>query len=78
MLERDFVGTGDLTAAVFLAHWLATRDVEQSLGATASAVYSVLEHTSIMGKEELQLVAAQEQLVTPVNLFTARCLPRTC
>ena len=78
MLERDFVGTGDLTAAVFLAHWLATRDVEQSLGATASAVYSVLEHTSIMGKEELQLVATQEQLVTPVNLFTARCLPRTC
>lgn len=78
VLHRRFVGTGDLTAALFLAHWLTGGDTAEALGATASAVYSVLERTDVMGEEELQLVAAQEQLVTPVNLFTPRALPRTC
>lgn len=78
LLQRGFVGTGDLTAALFLAHWLVSGEVDQALGATASAVYSVLEQTTAMGEQELQLVAAQEQLVNPVNRFTPRRLPRTC
>jgi len=74
MLERSFTGSGDLTAAMFLAHWLRTKDLGETLGVTASVVYSILEQTSISGEAELQLVAAQEQVVNPVNRFTAHSL----
>ena len=42
MLERSFTGSGDLTAAMFLAHWLRTKDLGETLGVTASVVYSIL------------------------------------
>jgi len=74
MLDRSFTGSGDLTAAMFLAHWLRTKDLGETLGVTASVVYSILEQTSISGEAELQLVAAQEQVVNPVNRFTAHSL----
>ena len=74
MLDRHFVGSGDLTAATFLAHLLRTGDLGKTLGATASVVYSILEQTAISGEAELQLVAAQEQIVNPVNEFTAHRL----
>ena len=74
MLDRSFTGSGDLTAAMFLAHWLRTGDLGETLGATASVVYSILEQTAISGEAELQLVAAQEQVVNPVNRFTAHAL----
>ena len=59
---------------MFLAHWLRTGDLGETLGATASVVYSILEQTAISGEAELQLVAAQEQVVNPVNRFTAHAL----
>ena len=74
MLDRNFTGSGDLTAAMFLAHWLHTKDLGETLGVTASVVYSILEQTSISGEAELQLVAAQEQVVNPINKFTAHRL----
>ena len=74
MLDRNFTGSGDLTAAMFLAHWLRTKDLGETLGVTASVVYSILEQTSISGEAELQLVAAQEQVVNPINKFTAHRL----
>lgn len=73
-LDCSFVGSGDLTSAMFLAHWLRTRNVGETLGATASVVYSILEQTAVSGEPELQLVAAQEQVVSPTNIFTARPL----
>ena len=71
VLERSFTGSGDVTTALFLAHWLRTGDMAQSLGATASAVYSLLEATARTGSSELQLVTAQEDLVVPRFTFTA-------
>ncbi len=71
LLPRNFVGTGDLTSAMFLAAWLKGRDVAEALGRAASIVYSVLEASSILGGDELQLIATQEQIVNPVHLFTA-------
>jgi pyridoxine kinase len=69
--DRTFNGAGDLTAALFLAHYLRTRDVPASLAATASAVYGVLAATAAGGQRELQLVAAQDELVAPTRTFTA-------
>lgn len=64
-LERNFTGSGDLTAALFLAHHLEGDDVGQAMGRTADAVYSLLKATTEAGSAELLLVQAQEQLVAP-------------
>ncbi|GAB3821744.1 pyridoxal kinase [Tessaracoccus terricola] len=71
LLDRSFVGSGDLTTAVFLAHWLKTGDLARTLGMTASVVYSILETTALSGEPELQLVAAQESIVAPKHSFEA-------
>ncbi|MDO4785213.1 MAG: pyridoxal kinase PdxY [Propionibacteriaceae bacterium] len=71
LLQRAFTGSGDLTTAVFLAHWLATKDLAHTLAATASIVYSVLEQTTREGSRELRLVAAQQNLVEPRFTFSA-------
>lgn len=68
-LDRVFTGSGDLTAALFLAHYLDTRDPGEAVGRTADAVYSVLKATTDAGSAELLLVGAQDQLVTPAYHF---------
>jgi pyridoxine kinase len=67
-------GTGDAIAALFTAHWLTSGDIAASLGRAASSIYAVLEQTAAMGERELQLVAAQDRLVSPPRLFTAERL----
>ena len=68
-LDRTFTGSGDLTAAMFLPHWLRTQSAAQAVGATADIVYSVLKQTADSGLPELQLVAAQDEIVTPTYHF---------
>jgi pyridoxine kinase len=67
-------GTGDTVAALFTAHWLADGDIATALGRVASSIYAVLEATRAMGERELQLVAAQERLLSPKRRFTAERL----
>ncbi len=67
-------GTGDTVAALFSAHWIATGDAPAALGRAASSIYAVLETTRAMGERELQLVAAQDQMVAPPRHFTAEKL----
>lgn len=71
-LGRGFTGSGDLTAAMFLAHYLRTESVAQAVGQTADIVYSVLKQTSDSGLPELQLVAAQDEIVAPTYHFDVR------
>ena len=68
-------GTGDAVAALFTAHWLESGDPADALGRAASSIYAVLEATAAMGERELQLVAAQDRLVTPSRRFIAERLP---
>jgi pyridoxine kinase len=68
-------GTGDAVAALFTAHWLESGDPADALGRAASSIYAVLEATAAMGERELQLVAAQDRLVTPSRRFIAESLP---
>jgi pyridoxine kinase len=67
-------GTGDAVAALFTAHWLASGDPAQALGKAASSIFAVLEATRDMGARELQIVAAQDGLVSPKRSFTAERL----
>lgn len=69
LLDRNFTGSGDLTTAMFLSCLLAGDDLSTALATTASRVYGVLAVTSASGQPELQLVAAQDQLVAPSETF---------
>ena len=62
-------GTGDAVAALFTAHWLESGDIADALAKVASSIYAVLEVTRAMGERELQLVAAQDRLVSPPQRF---------
>ncbi|NLE97976.1 MAG: pyridoxal kinase PdxY [Propionibacterium sp.] len=74
ILDRLFTGSGDLTTAMFLTHWLRSGDLGTALGATASIVYSVLEATTAQGSRELRLVHAQQDIVDPRFRFTAETI----
>lgn len=71
LIDRVFTGSGDITAALFLAHYLDTSDPGVALARTASAVYSVLKATTDAGSAELLLVGAQDELVNPTHEFEA-------
>ncbi|MDR7320507.1 MULTISPECIES: pyridoxal kinase PdxY [Catenuloplanes] len=65
-------GSGDVTAALFTAHYVATRDAAVSLERTASSVFDLIETTYRSGERELQLIEAQDFYATPRMQFTAR------
>ena len=46
-----------------------TAGFAKTVGATADIVYSVLKQTSESGLSELQLVAAQDEIVSPTYHF---------
>jgi pyridoxine kinase len=73
-LERTFTGSGDLTAALFLAHYLEGDHAGEAMGRTADVVYSLLKATTDAGSDELLLVGAQDQLVHPDHHFAVERL----
>ncbi len=64
-------GAGDLLAALFLGHYLRGGDAAQALEAAAAATFAVLDATRIAGARELQLIAAQDEIVAPKRRFAA-------
>jgi pyridoxine kinase len=64
-------GAGDLLAALFLGHYLRARDPGQALEAAAAATFAVLDATRAAGTRELQLIAAQDEIVAPKRHFPA-------
>ena len=65
-------GSGDVTAALFTAHYVETGSAQVALERTASSVYDLLKATLDSGERELQLVEAQEFYANPRMQFTAR------
>ena len=65
-------GAGDLTASLFLGQLLRKGKPAEALAATASAVHAVLEATLAAGEPELQIITAQDALVTPPKRFEVR------
>jgi pyridoxine kinase len=64
-------GAGDAIAALFLFHRLRTGDAVVALEAAGSSIYGLLRHTAEAGSREIQLIAAQEEFVTPSTWFHA-------
>ena len=68
-LPQTFTGSGDVTAATFLATLLDTADVSGALAHTAAVIYGLLLVTAASGGTELALIAAQDELVHPSHTF---------
>lgn len=64
-------GSGDVTAALFTAHYVSTGSAKLALERTTSSVYDLLTLTLESGERELQLIEAQEFYANPRLQFTA-------
>ena len=64
-------GTGDLFASLFASARLNGSATPEALGHAASAIYAVLERTSLSGTEEMRIVESGELLVHPKRRFDA-------
>lgn len=58
-------GSGDVTAALFTAHFRRSGNAADALARTTASVFELLETTAASGQRELQLVAAQEAYAHP-------------
>ncbi len=65
-------GSGDVTAALFTAHYVRTRNAADALARTTSSVFDLLRTTHESGRRELELVAAQEFYANPQLQFEVR------
>jgi pyridoxine kinase len=70
-LPLNINGAGDMTAALFLAHWNKSSSVQSALEHTTASVFAVLESTAEAGAREIQVIRAQESIVNPVRRFKA-------
>lgn len=68
MLDMAVRGGGDVTAAVFLAHFL-TDGPKVALSRTAATMYAILEATHTQGSIEMLVVAEQDQIAHPDERF---------
>lgn len=65
-------GSGDVTAALFTAHYRRSGDLRDALARTTSSVFDLLENTHASGERELQLVESQEAYAHPRMQFEVR------
>lgn len=65
-------GSGDVTAALFTAHYRRTGDAADALARTASSVFDLLTATLESGERELQLVESQQAYAHPRMQFSVR------
>lgn len=62
-------GSGDVTAALFTAHFVRSGDAADALARTVSSVFDLLQRTHDSGERELQLVESQEFYAHPRMQF---------
>jgi len=67
-------GAGDAMAALFFAGHLRGGSLADALSRAVSSLFGVLAHTAEAGARELQLVGAQEELITPSRIFPAESI----
>jgi pyridoxine kinase len=71
LLPVNVNGAGDMTAALFFAHWRKSGSIRIALELTTASVFAVLEATAATGAREIQLIKAQELIANPVRRFAA-------
>jgi pyridoxine kinase len=71
MLPLSVNGAGDAIAALFLFHRLKSGAAAPALEAAAASIFGLLSRTLAAGARELQVIAAQEEIITPSRRFIA-------
>ena len=69
LLDVGVNGAGDLIAALFLFHVLATRDPVEALVRAASSTWGIVARTEREGSREIALIDGQDELVRPGRRF---------
>jgi pyridoxine kinase len=64
-------GAGDAIAALFFAHYLSTGEPAEAMSLAGSSIFGILDRTAEAGASEMLLVEAQDELVTPSEVFVA-------
>jgi pyridoxine kinase len=65
-------GAGDAIAGLLFMHHLRTGSVAEALSKSASSMFGILNQTCEAGSAEILLVTAQEELVSPSEVFSSR------
>jgi pyridoxine kinase len=64
-------GAGDAIAALFFAHYLSTGEPAEAMSLAGSSIFGILDRTAEAGASEMLLIEAQDELVTPSEVFVA-------
>lgn len=64
-------GAGDLFSAVLLHGYMNGNSIADALSGAVSKVFSILQTSTGRRDNELGLVAAQDQIIAPLNMFPA-------
>ncbi len=64
-------GSGDATAALFLAHYLESKNLKASLEKTTNSIFALFESTLHEQRRELNLVQGQSAWMAPLKKFDA-------
>jgi pyridoxine kinase len=67
-------GAGDAIAALFFAHYLREGKIDVALSRSASAIFGVLTKTAEAGATQIELIAAQDEIVKPSRVFEAKAI----
>lgn len=65
-------GSGDMTAAIYLAKYIESHDLMLSLEHTAAALYATFDQTLKLARRELAIIQSQDELVQPSQWFKAK------
>ena len=68
-LDVSVNGAGDAIAALFFTHYLREESAAAALSKASSSIYGLLKRTKEAGSREILTVAAQDEFVTPSQVF---------
>ncbi len=68
-LDVSVNGAGDAIAALFFTHYLREESAAAALAKASSSIYGLLKRTKEAGSREILTVAAQDEFVTPSQVF---------
>jgi pyridoxine kinase len=68
---KSIHGTGDLFAALYLGHYLKTKDIVASLESAVSSIFSILELSCKLNSSEMELIKGQDYISRPEKMFKA-------
>jgi pyridoxine kinase len=74
LLDISVNGAGDAIAALFFFHVLNGGSTADALSKAASSIFGLLKRTQEAGAREIELVAAQKELVRPSRVFPPEAL----